>query len=453
MHSRAHFATYLAPLLLPAAPLRLTRVLRAAPVRCSTFVCGDCKAGHQAISHRIKGVSMSTFTEDEVDRLRERGNRYAQATWLGRLTRAEVCDMCPRKDDRCASFCHRHCHHGRHAAMQPPLLADLLGVRYCKRSPEVWHKWIERIYERREFYLEPGAASEQRNDRGRAEANRAEANRDEWRRDDGGRRDERRVERRAEAPRAAAARPARDDDDGFGALAGGSTDPFASDPFASDPFASDPFAATAPPSGTADPFAELAGTSDPFGDFASGARPAAVQSADAFDLFGSAPAAVPAAVPAAAAPADDFFGSMAPAPVPVTTGAATTAPADDVFGTSAPSPPPATTARVTTGAKESIMGLFSQPNAQPPMMSQPMGMMQPQPTMMMQGSMNPQQMGMMQQGMSQHGMMQPQQMGMMQQGVYPQGMMMRPGVGVQMQQGIVQQVSAAPAGQIGNFFN
>ena len=43
---------------------------------------------------------MSTFTEDEVDRLRERGNRHAQETWLGRLTRAEVCEMCPRKDDR-----------------------------------------------------------------------------------------------------------------------------------------------------------------------------------------------------------------------------------------------------------------------------------------------------------------------------------------------------------------
>ena len=36
---------------------------------------------------------MSTFTEDEVDRLRERGNRQAQETWLGRLTRAEVCDL------------------------------------------------------------------------------------------------------------------------------------------------------------------------------------------------------------------------------------------------------------------------------------------------------------------------------------------------------------------------
>jgi hypothetical protein len=51
---------------------------------------------------------MSTFTEDEVDRLRERGNRQAQETWLGRLTRAEVCDMCPRKDDRYEPFCHRH---------------------------------------------------------------------------------------------------------------------------------------------------------------------------------------------------------------------------------------------------------------------------------------------------------------------------------------------------------
>ena len=33
---------------------------KSACVKFDTFVCGDCKAGHQAISHRIKGVSMST---------------------------------------------------------------------------------------------------------------------------------------------------------------------------------------------------------------------------------------------------------------------------------------------------------------------------------------------------------------------------------------------------------
>ena len=97
---------------------------KSACVKFDTFVCGDCKSAHQAISHRIKGVSMSTFTEEEVDRLRDGGNRLCQDTWLGRLSRQEVCDMCPRKDDR----------------------------------PDVWHRWIERIYERREFYVEGGAS-------------------------------------------------------------------------------------------------------------------------------------------------------------------------------------------------------------------------------------------------------------------------------------------------------
>eukprot|EP01045_Picozoa_sp_COSAG04_P033268 COSAG04_NODE_6820_length_1249_cov_0.890435_1_plen_113_part_01 len=81
---------------------------KSACVKFDTFVCGDCKSAHQAISHRIKGVSMSTFTEEEVDRLRDGGNRLCQDTWLGRLSRQEVRDMCPRKDDR----------------------------------PDVWHRWI-----------------------------------------------------------------------------------------------------------------------------------------------------------------------------------------------------------------------------------------------------------------------------------------------------------------------
>ena len=38
--------------------------------------------------------------QDEVDRLRAEGNKFVQETWLGRLTRADVCSMAPSKDDR-----------------------------------------------------------------------------------------------------------------------------------------------------------------------------------------------------------------------------------------------------------------------------------------------------------------------------------------------------------------
>lgn len=50
-----------------------------------TFVCDLCKTSHQAISHRVKSISMSTWTLDEVNELTEErggGNLVAAHVWL-----------------------------------------------------------------------------------------------------------------------------------------------------------------------------------------------------------------------------------------------------------------------------------------------------------------------------------------------------------------------------------
>ena len=54
-------------------------------VKFKTFVCDNCKSSHQAISHRCKSVTMSTWTMEEVQELstqRGGGNLAASHTWL-----------------------------------------------------------------------------------------------------------------------------------------------------------------------------------------------------------------------------------------------------------------------------------------------------------------------------------------------------------------------------------
>ena len=47
-----------------------------------TFVCNNCKSSHQAISHRCKSLTMSSWTDQEVAELQRKGNDYARRTWL-----------------------------------------------------------------------------------------------------------------------------------------------------------------------------------------------------------------------------------------------------------------------------------------------------------------------------------------------------------------------------------
>ena len=48
-----------------------------------TFVCNECKSSHQAISHRCKSLTMSSWDDKEVQMLRDQGgNDRARRTWL-----------------------------------------------------------------------------------------------------------------------------------------------------------------------------------------------------------------------------------------------------------------------------------------------------------------------------------------------------------------------------------
>lgn len=47
-----------------------------------TFVCNECKSSHQAISHRCKSLTMSSWTQAEVLALQKSGNDVARQTWL-----------------------------------------------------------------------------------------------------------------------------------------------------------------------------------------------------------------------------------------------------------------------------------------------------------------------------------------------------------------------------------
>ena len=84
-----------------------------------TFVCDGCKSAHQGISHRCKSIGQATFTPEDMVLLR-RGNDYATKTYLGRLTRAQVCQMAPKGN--------------------PPAIE--------------WQGWIQKVYENKEFYVD-----------------------------------------------------------------------------------------------------------------------------------------------------------------------------------------------------------------------------------------------------------------------------------------------------------
>ena len=47
-----------------------------------TFVCNLCKTAHQAVSHRCKSLSMSSWDQGEVLKLKKHGNAHARKVWL-----------------------------------------------------------------------------------------------------------------------------------------------------------------------------------------------------------------------------------------------------------------------------------------------------------------------------------------------------------------------------------
>ncbi|KAL7470049.1 hypothetical protein ACHAXS_010293 [Conticribra weissflogii] len=51
-------------------------------IKYHTFVCNACKSSHQAVSHRCKSLTMSSWDHGEVLALQTKGNDYARRVWL-----------------------------------------------------------------------------------------------------------------------------------------------------------------------------------------------------------------------------------------------------------------------------------------------------------------------------------------------------------------------------------
>ena len=65
-----------------------------------TFICSNCKSAHQGYSHRVKSISMSSWTQDEVSELKSKnggGNKKARKIWLADYDTAKK--HMPKKGD------------------------------------------------------------------------------------------------------------------------------------------------------------------------------------------------------------------------------------------------------------------------------------------------------------------------------------------------------------------
>jgi hypothetical protein len=69
-------------------------------VKFGTFVCNNCKSAHQSFSHRVKSVTMSTWTVEEVEALRALGgNDAARAKWFAKFSAADEERLTPKPGD------------------------------------------------------------------------------------------------------------------------------------------------------------------------------------------------------------------------------------------------------------------------------------------------------------------------------------------------------------------
>lgn len=74
------------------------------------FVCTTCSAMHRSLQHKVKGISMSEFTDDEVAALRVGGNGRAATVWKAGYHAPPP----PPGDEYRVKECIRVCFHERH---------------------------------------------------------------------------------------------------------------------------------------------------------------------------------------------------------------------------------------------------------------------------------------------------------------------------------------------------
>eukprot|EP01031_Cornospumella_fuschlensis_P026591 gene26591-32137_t len=293
----------------------------------NVFVCTKCSGIHREFQFKVKGVSMSVFTEEDVSGLASMGNEAFNNTYLARLNRADV--SVPNGSDT-------------------QRLKDFIRAKYVDRK---WH---------RDHGLAAGSGAGTSSGTGH-EASAAGTG--------GGRmsislnKTASFSGRRASTgslgasskPSAAPVSELSMDlmsmtiaDKGSSSAAAASYDPFGDAPAVSapaahfDPFADPPSSSTSAAAAAFDPFGPNAGTSAPSGGFDAFSSPPAKQSqpssSTAFDAFGGAAAQNAASFPSFGGPSH-----VPTQPLPFIHTSPPAAPAPAASATSnAPNPAPAT---------------------------------------------------------------------------------------------------------------
>ena len=68
------------------------------------FVCSICAGIHREFSHRVKGLSMSNFSLQELEVLKRQGNEVCQRTWMARYNARDFPQPSPKETQRIKDF-------------------------------------------------------------------------------------------------------------------------------------------------------------------------------------------------------------------------------------------------------------------------------------------------------------------------------------------------------------
>lgn len=68
------------------------------------FACSGCAGIHREFSHRVKGLSMSNFTNNELETLKTQGNEVGLRTWMARYNPRDFPQPGPKDTRRIKDF-------------------------------------------------------------------------------------------------------------------------------------------------------------------------------------------------------------------------------------------------------------------------------------------------------------------------------------------------------------
>eukprot|EP01084_Bolivina_argentea_P180610 312046_1 len=74
--------------------------VRSTPYVCTnfaTFICTECSGIHRKFNHRVKSIAVATFTEPEVQKIREGGNSWCNRHYLARYKKSTDSFQLPRE--------------------------------------------------------------------------------------------------------------------------------------------------------------------------------------------------------------------------------------------------------------------------------------------------------------------------------------------------------------------